>query len=138
MEVIKQEEIEQESHKAEKARKQPNKDDDVPFVLGSLHEVGSSSDAKPKFEQIEVKDVTPEYRKIRVPADRYNALKTSWEKIYTPIVEKMELQIRMNVKSRHVEIRVCIFLFPLLHTLNHFYFLHNLEHFYCNYHLLDK
>jgi RNA-binding protein PNO1 len=32
-------------------------------------------------------------------------LKKEWEKIYTPIVEKMDLQIRMNPKKRVVELR---------------------------------
>lgn len=44
-------------------------------------------------------------RQIRVPSNRYTALKKEWEKLYTPIVEKMELQIRMNTKKRLVEIR---------------------------------
>lgn len=44
-------------------------------------------------------------RSIRVPLNRYTSLKKDWEKIYTPIVENMNLQIRMNTKKRMVEIR---------------------------------
>lgn len=33
-------------------------------------------------------------------------LKRHWMEIYTPLVEHMKLQVRMNIKSRTVEIRV--------------------------------
>lgn len=47
-----------------------------------------------------------ETRKIPVPANRYTPLKENWMKIFTPIVEHLGLQIRFNLKSRNVEIRV--------------------------------
>uniref|UniRef100_A0A8D0GQX5 RNA-binding protein PNO1 n=1 Tax=Sphenodon punctatus TaxID=8508 RepID=A0A8D0GQX5_SPHPU len=48
-----------------------------------------------------------EMRKIPVPANRYTPLKENWMKIYTPIVEHLQLQIRFNLKSRNVEIKSC-------------------------------
>ena len=33
-------------------------------------------------------------------------LKNDWMKIYTPLVDHLKLQVRMNVKSKSVEIRV--------------------------------
>lgn len=33
-------------------------------------------------------------------------LKNEWLKIYTPLVDHLKLQVRMNVKSKSVEIRV--------------------------------
>ncbi|XP_007670272.2 RNA-binding protein PNO1 [Ornithorhynchus anatinus] len=48
-----------------------------------------------------------EIRRIPVPAHRYTPLKENWLKIFTPIVEHLELQIRFNLKSRNVEIRTC-------------------------------
>lgn len=45
-------------------------------------------------------------RKIAVPAHRYTPLKENWMKIFTPIVQHLNLQIRFNLKSRNVEIRV--------------------------------
>ncbi|XP_020671533.3 RNA-binding protein PNO1 [Pogona vitticeps] len=48
-----------------------------------------------------------EMRKIPVPANRYTPLKENWMKIFTPIVEHLQLQIRFNLKSRNVEIKTC-------------------------------
>lgn len=47
-----------------------------------------------------------EMRKIPVPAHRYTPLKESWLKIFTPIVEHLQLQIRFNLQTRNVEIRL--------------------------------
>lgn len=46
-----------------------------------------------------------EYRKIIVPQNRYKALKQNWLKLFTPIVEHLNLQMRYNIGSRSVEIR---------------------------------
>lgn len=46
-----------------------------------------------------------ETRKVPVPPHRMTPLKTSWPKIYPPLVEHLKLQVRMNVKSRAVELR---------------------------------
>jgi hypothetical protein len=47
-----------------------------------------------------------EMRKVHIPPNRYNPLKESWMKIYTPVVEYLKLQIRFNLKTRNVELRV--------------------------------
>ncbi|ETN38697.1 pre-rRNA-processing protein PNO1 [Cyphellophora europaea CBS 101466] len=44
-------------------------------------------------------------RKVPVPPHRMTPLKNSWPKIYPPLVEHLKLQVRMNVKSRAVELR---------------------------------
>lgn len=49
-----------------------------------------------------------EMRKIAVPAHRYTPLKENWLKIYTPIVENLQLQVRFNLKTRTVEIKVSL------------------------------
>lgn len=46
-----------------------------------------------------------EIRKVLVPPHRMTPLKSSWPKIYPPLVEHLKLQVRMNVKGRAVEIR---------------------------------
>merc|ERR1712142_876897 len=48
-----------------------------------------------------------EFRKIPVPPHRYTPLKENWMKIFTPIVENLQLQVRFNLKSRNVEIKTC-------------------------------
>ncbi|KAL9621246.1 MAG: hypothetical protein Q9160_004267 [Pyrenula sp. 1 TL-2023] len=44
-------------------------------------------------------------RKVPVPPHRMSPLKASWPKIYPPLVENLKLQVRMNVKSKAVELR---------------------------------
>ncbi len=51
-------------------------------------------------------NVRKETRKIQVPNHRYTPLRDQWLRLYTPLVEHMKLQVRMNPQTRHVEIRV--------------------------------
>ena len=44
-------------------------------------------------------------RKVLVPPHRMTPLKSSWSKIYPPVVEHLKLQVRMNVKGKAVELR---------------------------------
>merc|ERR1712012_553640 len=46
-----------------------------------------------------------EFRKVPIPPHRYTPLKENWMKIFTPVVEHLHLQIRFNLKTRHVEIK---------------------------------
>eukprot|EP01099_Mayorella_cantabrigiensis_P001097 TRINITY_DN1452_c0_g1_i1.p1 TRINITY_DN1452_c0_g1~~TRINITY_DN1452_c0_g1_i1.p1 ORF type:complete len:245 (-),score=56.34 TRINITY_DN1452_c0_g1_i1:313-951(-) len=46
-----------------------------------------------------------EFRKIQVPPHRYTPLKNAWESIYTPLISHMKLQVRMNTRTRSVELR---------------------------------
>lgn len=46
-----------------------------------------------------------EERKVRVPPHRMSPLKTSWPKIYPPLVEHLKLQVRMNIAKKAVELR---------------------------------
>ncbi|XP_059842158.1 RNA-binding protein PNO1 [Hypanus sabinus] len=52
-------------------------------------------------------DGKDEIRRIPVPAHRYTPLKENWLKIFTPIVEHLQLQVRFNLKTRNVEIKTC-------------------------------
>ena len=47
-----------------------------------------------------------EFRSVSVPPNRFSPLKENWMKIFSPIVEHLKLQIRLNLKKRHVELRV--------------------------------
>ena len=46
-----------------------------------------------------------ENRKVPIPPHRMTPLKSSWPKIYPPLVEHLKLQVRMNLKSKAVELR---------------------------------
>lgn len=46
-----------------------------------------------------------EARKILIPFHRLSSLKSSWPKIYPPLVEHLKLQVRMNTSARAVEMR---------------------------------
>ncbi|MFS7948012.1 putative pre-rRNA-processing protein PNO1 [Helianthus anomalus] len=62
--------------------------------------------AKPNFKPLtahEVSDGQIQFRKIPVPRHRYTPLKKAWMDIYTPIYDQMKIDIRMNVKTRNVE-----------------------------------
>ncbi|KAF4090017.1 hypothetical protein AMELA_G00044820 [Ameiurus melas] len=65
---------------------------------------------RPQFPPISgdrLKGGTDEMRKIPVPSHRYTPLKENWLKIFTPIVENLQLQVRFNLKTRNVEIKTC-------------------------------
>lgn len=65
---------------------------------------------RPQFPPISGDKLTggiDEMRKIPVPSHRYTPLKENWLKIFTPIVENLQLQVRFNLKTRNVEIKTC-------------------------------
>lgn len=51
-----------------------------------------------------------QFRRVPVPPHRLTPLREAWLKIFNPVVEHMKLQIRMNTKTRHVELRVSLYL----------------------------
>eukprot|EP01103_Thecamoeba_quadrilineata_P005738 TRINITY_DN15501_c0_g1_i1.p1 TRINITY_DN15501_c0_g1~~TRINITY_DN15501_c0_g1_i1.p1 ORF type:complete len:232 (-),score=36.45 TRINITY_DN15501_c0_g1_i1:115-747(-) len=67
----------------------------------------SSKDSAPSFPPISISqlDKSSQYRKISVPPNRFTPLKNNWMKIYTPIVNHMKLEIRMNINTKCVELR---------------------------------
>ncbi|XP_061692534.1 RNA-binding protein PNO1 [Syngnathoides biaculeatus] len=70
---------------------------------------GSVARKRPQFPPICLDKLkgADQMRKVAVPAHRYTPLKENWLKIYTPIVENLQLQIRFNLKTRNVEIKTC-------------------------------
>ncbi|OBA19456.1 Pre-rRNA-processing protein PNO1 [Metschnikowia bicuspidata var. bicuspidata NRRL YB-4993] len=46
-----------------------------------------------------------ESRKVPVPPHRMTPLKNTWMKIYPPLVDHLKLQVRMNLKTKTVEMR---------------------------------
>jgi len=85
------------------SRKRKKSDAEIPMEL-SLDQPSSSSEVrskKPKTAALQHDNM----RKISVPSHRYSPLKENWQKLFTPIVEHLRLQIRFNLKSRNVEIK---------------------------------
>mmetsp|Transcript_23347 Transcript_23347/g.31888 ORF Transcript_23347/g.31888 Transcript_23347/m.31888 type:complete len:234 (+) Transcript_23347:84-785(+) len=67
---------------------------------------------KPDFSQLSALQMNSgkfESRKVPVPPHRLSPLKNQWMDIYKPIVEHMKLQIRMNQKTRTVQLRTSRF-----------------------------
>lgn len=60
----------------------------------------------PAISNEKLMDGSVEFRKVHVPPNRFTPLKDNWMKIYSPVVEYLKLQIRFNLKTRNVEIKV--------------------------------
>lgn len=64
--------------------------------------------AIPRFEpatSLEVNGGKIEVRRVPVPQHRFSPLKAAWMSIYQPLTENMKLDVRMNLKTRCVELR---------------------------------
>lgn len=71
---------------------------------------GGSKNKPPKAKRTKTKlfsESKDDMRKIHVPSHRYTPLKENWLKIFTPVVEHLQLQIRFNLKTRNVEVKTC-------------------------------
>lgn len=49
-----------------------------------------------------------EFRRISIPQHRMTPLKRDWVNLYTPMVEHLGLQVRMNPRRRAVELKVSL------------------------------
>ncbi len=70
-------------------------------------EMQVDEEGRPKFSPAKVTDSPQrvETRKVPIPPHRMTPLKSTWPKIYPPLVEHLKLQVRMNVKNKAVELR---------------------------------
>ena len=59
----------------------------------------------PALSMDQMKTQKDNVRRVRVPSHRYTPLRTDWPNLMKPIVEHMKLQIRMNPKTRCVELK---------------------------------
>lgn len=48
---------------------------------------------------------TPTILRVAVPSHRYTPLRKAWMEIYKPVTEQMGVDMRMNLRSRRVELR---------------------------------
>ncbi|QLG72738.1 hypothetical protein HG535_0D04470 [Zygotorulaspora mrakii] len=65
-------------------------------------------EGKPRFASAKDSNeskVKLEGRKVPVPPHRMTPLRNNWTKIYPPLVDHLKLQVRMNLKTRSVELR---------------------------------
>lgn len=63
---------------------------------------------KPNFPALSAQQAAggkTEFRRVQVPPNRYTPLRKDWMQIYTPIVEHLKLDVRMNPRNRSVEIK---------------------------------
>mmetsp|Transcript_18522 Transcript_18522/g.52018 ORF Transcript_18522/g.52018 Transcript_18522/m.52018 type:complete len:230 (+) Transcript_18522:136-825(+) len=62
---------------------------------------------KPGFAPLSASDAEQkvEFRRIPVPQHRMTPLKTHWMEIFKPITENLKLDMRMNLKTKKVEIK---------------------------------
>lgn len=71
--------------------------------------VQRDEDGRPQFPPADPSTIATsiriQARKVPIPPHRMTPLKSSWPKIYPPLVEHLKLQVRMNIKSRAVELR---------------------------------
>lgn len=70
---------------------------------------GKAKNRPPKSKRHRIQtpsETVVDMRKVQVPPHRYTPLKENWLKIFTPVVEHLQLQIRFNLHTRNVEIRL--------------------------------
>ncbi|XP_065834373.1 RNA-binding protein pno1-like [Oscarella lobularis] len=75
----------------------------------AIDPASESRETRPQYPKLDASQAAEaartEFRRIPVPPHRYTPLKENWMKIFTPIVDHLKLQIRLNVKTRTVEMR---------------------------------
>jgi RNA-binding protein PNO1 len=59
----------------------------------------------PMQQQATQQLVKKEMRRIKVPQNRFSPLRENWENIMRPIVDHMQLLIRMNTRTKNIEIK---------------------------------
>lgn len=88
-----------------KKSQEENKDQDIEKI--ETEGVILDVEGKPRFSSASNsgEKVKIENRKVPVPPHRMTPLKNNWPKIYPPLVDHLKLQVRMNLKTKTVELR---------------------------------
>ncbi|GEQ67501.1 hypothetical protein JCM33374_g1166 [Metschnikowia sp. JCM 33374] len=84
-----------------------NEDEEMKDEAPESSAVVLDESGKPKFSAASKSGmkVKLESRKVAVPPHRMTPLKNTWMKIYPPLVDHLKLQVRMNLKTKTVEMR---------------------------------
>ncbi len=84
--------------------------DDDEVVVGSALASASGEASSSGFAPLSAKEqssvIKNEFRRIPIPNHRMTPLKREWLNMYTPMVEMLGLQVRVNPKRRAVELKV--------------------------------
>lgn len=76
---------------------------------GNVGDIDKEKSVAPKFAPHSALDEMAkakiEFRRVSVPQHRMTPLKNSWLTLYTPVTENLKLDMRMNLKTRKVEIK---------------------------------
>ena len=75
---------------------------------GEGEEGAEGAEGKPEFAALTAAEMAGGkvlFRRVPVPSHRFTPLKENWMELYQPVVKHMKLQIRMNLKTRSVELR---------------------------------
>ena len=63
---------------------------------------------RPVFAPLGVQEMSGkkcEYRKVNVPQHRFTPLKEHWLALYEPVTKQMKIDMRMNLKTKKVELK---------------------------------
>ncbi|KAF2810426.1 pre-rRNA-processing protein PNO1, partial [Mytilinidion resinicola] len=80
---------------------------EVPQTSHQPTDTAMTIDGRPQFAPAAESQIKyrREQRKIPIPPHRLSPLKAAWPKMYPPLVEHLKLAVRMNMKSKAVELR---------------------------------
>ncbi|KAI7846137.1 hypothetical protein COHA_000398 [Chlorella ohadii] len=81
---------------------------EAPRSSGDAAAAGGSGAVKPKFPPLssyEANGRRIEFRRVPVPQNRMTPLKNNWLALYKPVTENLKLDMRMNLKTRKVEVK---------------------------------
>ncbi|CAR27997.1 hypothetical protein ZYGR_0N04850 [Zygosaccharomyces rouxii] len=84
----------------EQEQESPKQQESKGVVLDDQGKPRFGSAKKSSGERVKI-----ESRKVGVPPHRMTPLRNNWTKIYPPLVEHLKLQVRMNLKTKSVELR---------------------------------
>ncbi|XP_076441798.1 RNA-binding protein PNO1-like [Babylonia areolata] len=78
-------------------------------TAADMSEEDESVGKRPCFPPVSAESLegARQMRRVFVPANRRTPLQQNWAAIFTPIVEQLKLQIRFNLRTKHVEIKTC-------------------------------
>lgn len=87
---------------------QDNEDNETEIKKKESKGVVLDEQGKPRFgsaNHAKGTKIKLESRKVAVPPHRMTPLRNNWTKIYPPLVDHLKLQVRMNLKTKSVELR---------------------------------